>query len=172
MGWVFIVQQVMEIKTKDRGGKVKVIKGDLLKAEEDIIIHQVNCQGAYGAGLAKQIAQKYPETKKEYVRYCNINNKKDLLGDCLFTKTDDFIIANLFGQYNYGRYGSFYKKYSRQTDYKAFAKGLKIIKDTYPNKSIAIPYKIGCGLANGNWDKIKEIFNLVFPEKEIIVYKL
>ena len=47
---------------------MKVIKGDLLKAKEDIIIHQVNCQGAYGAGLAKQIANKYPKAKKEYVR--------------------------------------------------------------------------------------------------------
>ena len=70
------------------------------------------------------------------------------------------------------RYGSFYRKYGRQTDYKAFAKGLKVIKDTYPNKSIAIPYKIGCGLAKGNWNKIKEIFNLAFPKKEIVVYKL
>jgi len=151
---------------------LKVINGNLLNATEDIIIHQVNCQGAYGAGLAKQIAQKYPKAKKEYVNYCNNNNPDSLLGDCLVTKTEDFLIANLFAQKYYGKYGAFYKKYGRQTNYRAFAKGLVKLKKEYPNKSIAIPYKIGCGLAKGDWDKIQKIFDLAFPDKEIKVYKL
>lgn len=34
------------------------IKGDLLKAEETFIAHQVNCKGVMGAGVAKQIKNK------------------------------------------------------------------------------------------------------------------
>ena len=151
---------------------LKIIKGNLLNAKEDIIVHQVNCQGAFGAGLAKQIAQKYPKAKNEYVDYCNKKNPDDLLGDCLVTKTNDFLIANLFAQKYYGRYGAFYKKYERQTNYRAFTKGLKKLINNHPDKSIAIPYKIGCGLAKGDWDKIQKIFDLAFPDKEIKVYKL
>ena len=150
----------------------EIINGDLLNAKEDIIIHQVNCQGKFGAGLAKQIAQKYPKTKTEYINHCNKKNPDDLLGDCLVTKTDDFLIANLFAQKHYGKYGAFYKKHGRQTNYRAFAKSLKKLIGNYPDKSVAIPYKIGCGLAKGDWNKIQKIFDLVLPDKEIKVYKL
>ncbi len=34
---------------------VKIVKGNILNATEDIICQQVNCMGIMGAGLAKQI---------------------------------------------------------------------------------------------------------------------
>ena len=50
--------------------------GSLLEADADIICHQVNCQGAMGAGVAKQIADKWPNVKKEYVKFCNSKKLK------------------------------------------------------------------------------------------------
>lgn len=37
-----------------------VLEGNLLDAPFQFIAHQVNCRGVMGAGLAKQIKQKYP----------------------------------------------------------------------------------------------------------------
>lgn len=39
------------------------------------------------------------------------------------------------------------------------------------NLSIAIPYKIGCGIANGDWDIVSKIIDKVFGDS-IVVYKL
>ncbi|WP_370956757.1 hypothetical protein AB3239_10910 [Bacillus subtilis] len=45
---------------------IKIVKGNILDASEDIIVQQVNCKGVMGAGLAKAILNKYPNVKKEY----------------------------------------------------------------------------------------------------------
>jgi len=39
---------------------IQVIAGSLLEASENIIVHQVNCQGAMGSGIALQLRNKYP----------------------------------------------------------------------------------------------------------------
>lgn len=94
-----------------------MVTGDLLAIQTGIIAHQVNCQGVFGAGLAKSIAAKYPECKQAYLDYVNKYPKDKLLGNvCLFDVTDNLSIANIFGQFNYGRQGCF-------TDYKALDKG-------------------------------------------------
>lgn len=148
--------------------------GDLLQAKEvDIIAHQVNCVGSYGAGIAKQIARKYPQAKNDYLNVCNsANNPKDLLGTYHITETNDFLIAGLFGQLYYGKYGDFYRLYKRQTDYNAFKKALQSLKNDYPGYQIAMPYGIGCGLAKGNWKIVYLIIEDVFKDKTIYLYKL
>ena len=37
---------------------MRIVDGDILDIEKGIIVHQVNCQGVMGAGLAKQIKSK------------------------------------------------------------------------------------------------------------------
>ena len=49
--------------------KVKVIKNDILEAEEKIIVHQVNCMGEMNSGVAKSIRNKYTEVFEQYNRY-------------------------------------------------------------------------------------------------------
>lgn len=54
--------------------------GDILKATENIICHQVNVDGVMGGGLALQIAKQYPEVEKQYQSYCeNCNNDYERL---------------------------------------------------------------------------------------------
>lgn len=55
---------------------IKIVKGDILQASEDIIGHQVNCQGVMGAGLAKQIRNKYPHVYDEYRKLCSSTENK------------------------------------------------------------------------------------------------
>ena len=135
---------------------IKIVDGSLLDATETILCHQVNCQGVMGSGIARQIREVYPEVYAEYQSYCFNNDKKSLLGSCLLcTKTkDEKIIANIFGQNAYGR-----DKNTQYTSYTALTNGLIFVfgyANTH-NKSIAIPYKIGCGRGNADWNTVFSI---------------
>ena len=79
---------------------IKIKNGDLLKASEDILVHQVNIQGVMGGGIAKQIAEKYPKTEKAYIKYCQDANYKysNLKGQIFLSKENGKYIANLFSQ--------------------------------------------------------------------------
>lgn len=139
--------------------------GDVLESEADIICHQVNCCGVMKAGLAKQIAEKYPVVKKEYMDLthpCSLPPSADykhmLLGTIQTVKVNDNqYICNIFGQLYYGRQSIVY------TDYSAFDSALNSLgnfcvnlqKETGKSKiTVAFPYGIGCGLANGSWKAI------------------
>ena len=39
---------------------IKHIKCDIFESGADLILHQVNCQGAMNSGVAKQVREKYP----------------------------------------------------------------------------------------------------------------
>ena len=143
------------------------MNGNILNCEQKYIIHQVNCQGNMGAGLAKQLANKYPEIIKPYKDTCLKNLQSKLLGEVLKTKTKDGkIILNIFGQ---GYYGAG----SKQTNYNALINGLtKIFLNA--NGDVAIPYKIGCGLAGGNWTKVYKIIEILAEDFKynIYIYKI
>jgi O-acetyl-ADP-ribose deacetylase (regulator of RNase III) len=130
--------------------------GNLLDAKEEIIAHQVNAQGHMGSGLAGQLMEKYPRLRPSYKIFCKDESDgkpKNLLGKVFFYYAPDGkIIANIFGQLTYG-----YNKNVVYTDMNAFRQGLVTVgykmKDT--KKKLALPYKIGAGLANGSWKEIK-----------------
>ena len=87
---------------------VYIVNGDLLKSDCELIGHQVNCLGTMGAGIAKQIANKYPIVEQKYRKVCNTfrqkRKQKILLGLCLYVQINEsFTVANMFGQYAYGR---------------------------------------------------------------------
>ncbi|MFW6015903.1 MAG: Appr-1-p processing protein [bacterium] len=146
------------------------IEGNLLEAKNDIICHQVNCRGSYGAGLAKQIATKYPKSKHDYFSFCDGKRPKDLLGEVLITKTDVFYIAHLFGQNYYGDYGIYMERLGRQTIYPALECALRKLKNIYPNKSYGFPYLMGCGLAGGKWSVVRGLIDRIFKENDVTIY--
>lgn len=143
---------------------MQILNKDLLTVDEGIIIHQVNCQGVIGSGVAKQIANKYPKVKEEYQRLC-----RELGDDRVFGKIqlvnirDKLFIGNLFTQKYYGRTGKF-------TDENMLVQSIRYVCMKFSGENVYAPYGIGCGLGGGNWDKIfeqtKEIKNLVYCKKE------
>ena len=146
---------------------VKIVKGNLLDATEDIIAHQVNCMGVMGSGLAKQIRNKYPEVYANYKDYLK-NYKGKILGSAQSVVCHDGkIVFNLFGQYGYGRD----KQY---TDYNALKSALSsLYLFTYnKNLSIAFPYNLGCGLAGGDWNVVYKIIEEVFNDYDVNIYNL
>jgi len=142
-------------------------KGDILASGAPLIVHQVNCLGLMGAGLAKQIHEKYPVVFTKYKKKCDraqaSNKRFDLLGQAQFVKAPDgTIIVNLFGQYSVGRTG-------RRTDYAALEHGFNSVVNYAVEEDIsvvAIPYKIGCGLGGGDWAIVSDIIKSQFEEYE------
>ena len=144
-----------------------MIEGNIFDCKEDIIVHQTNCQGVMGHGIALQVKQRYPEVFNCYYGYCKQNLGEDILGTSLICEANDGkYIANLFGQLNYGE--------GLQTDYDRFRKALQEVHDFAKerNLSVAIPYKIGCGLAHGDWNIVFDIINEVFyDDVKMEIYK-
>lgn len=127
---------------------IKEIKGDLLQATENIIGHQVNCQGVMGLGLAAKIRNKYPIVFERYKQLVNMHNsnKEILLGTAQVINVDENkYVANLFCQFYYG-------KDKRHTDYNSLYQALETLKKKAKkhNLTVALPYGLGCGLAGGD----------------------
>ncbi|UNK20688.1 macro domain-containing protein [Paenibacillus sp. N3/727] len=153
---------------KGRIHMIKIVEGSLLDAAEDIMAHQVNCQGVMGSGIAKSLRASYSDLFPSYKQFCNNVAPHDLLGKCHMVKTGLKYVANLFGQLNYGRQKVIY------TDYEALQKALVSLKNEAQEKglSVALPYNIGCGLANGDWDIVYKIIEDVFSDYDVTIYKI
>lgn len=143
---------------------MNIVYGNILDAKENIICHQVNCLGIMGAGLALQIRNKYPATYNKYHQICKQYKPDNLLGHILFTRENNKIIANIFGQLTIGK---------NTTDYKAQINAFKILKQFADNNnySIAIPYKLGCGLAGGDWAIVYNNILQILTNNEYTIYK-
>jgi O-acetyl-ADP-ribose deacetylase (regulator of RNase III) len=147
---------------------IKIVEGNLLEASEDILGHQVNCQSVMRSGIAKSLRDKYSNLYPSYKQFCKNHNPHDLLGKCHIVKTGGKYTANIFGQLNYG------KQKVRYTDYDALREGLISLKvrAVKHNLSVALPWMIGCGLANGDWDVVYKIIDEVFEDYEVSLYKM
>lgn len=145
---------------------IKIVKGDLLQATEDVICHQVNAQGVMGSGLAKDIKKQYPEAFERYRVLCLQENKgRHLLGTCQIIKSKDKYIANIFGQHKFGRNGV----YTEMDALKQAFYSLKMRAQKH-NLSVAIPFKFGCGLAGGDWNEVFKLIEETFRDYPFTIY--
>ena len=148
---------------------ITIENDNILNASENIICQQVNTCGVMGSGLAKQIRDRNPEIFLKYKKYCDSHSKQEMMGKVLCYPIGLLkYVCCIFGQENFGR-----NKNIVYTDYGALEKGFEIVKDECikNNWTIAIPYGIGCGLANGDWNIVFGIINKVFDDINITLYK-
>ena len=125
-----------------------------------------------GSGLALQIRRNYPDITKGYTTACNrlsfeYIKKKGIV--YFYKISDRKYIASIFGQEDYGRDSS--RVY---TDYESLLNGLKTVKNKAlrDGLSIAIPYKIGCGLGNGNWKFVEKEIETCFSDSPELIVKI
>jgi O-acetyl-ADP-ribose deacetylase (regulator of RNase III) len=143
---------------------IKIVNADILTATEACICHQVNCAGVMGAGVAKAISGKYPVVKTEYMEFCNSNN--DLLGKVNEARVNERqVVLNIFGQRSCGS-----NRNRVYTEYNALKHAFGAIKKQYGDKSLAFPYKFGCGLANGNWCTVYGLIEEYFGDMDVAIY--
>lgn len=142
--------------------------GDVLQSGAHVIAHQVNCKGVMGAGVALQIRQKYPNVFSAYRAACKKSSPEALLGKiqpCLCGGATERWIVNCFAQEGYGMD-------SVQTNYVAMESCFIKLRDwaiLNGHKQIAIPYGIGCGLAGGDWNVVKDILNRTFVGNQVVL---
>lgn len=135
---------------------MNIVIGNLLDAQAPVIIvHQVNDLGFMGAGLALQIRNKYPNVYNIYRKHANSSQ----IGNIQLVKIgDNRYICNMFSQKGISRV-------IRTTDYNAmricFQKLAKL------NIPIALPYKIGCGLAGGDWAIVSQMIDEILPSATV-----
>ncbi len=152
---------------------MNTLKGNILDVREGIICHQVNCKGKMGAGLAKAIRNKFPNTYHDYMKAFQADRLK--LGNIIISFPDqnlfpNLLVAHLCGQENY------WPRDKVHTDYNALRTAIsnvRIAREEYIGITnhyldVYFPFKIGCGLAGGDWDIVSKIIEEELP-KAIIV---
>lgn len=165
---------------------IKIIDGNIFDSKANFIVHQVNCQGVMGSGVALQVAENFHHVEKEYnkyIRYCNKNHQK-ILGSVQYVpidvwalmmtdtmKNDDVsaydtnyqYIVNLFGQDSFGT--------GLQTDMKAMKNGLIDIREKAQKigATVAMPYKIGSCRGGANWENVYTVIKKVFENSNVDV---
>lgn len=160
---------------------IKIIEGNIVDAQTDYIIHQVNCQGEMNTGVAKALRD-YDEGI--YIHYRNVCKLREFNPELLLGTYDEYFIRrknqeilSLFAQDKYGYDGKQY------TDVKAFREGLNFIRqqipvywfdaDNRPHKTtIALSYKIGCGRGGADWEVVYKIIEEELSSFEVELWKL
>ena len=138
--------------------------GDLLRDGTGILCHQTNYQGVMGAGIARDIRERLL-TEQQYNYYVEICKRKGdgLLGWVQFIPLDDGrMLANCFGENMDSDTGV-------DTDYNALRKCLEdVLRVATPhNTDVSMPGFIGCGLAGGDWNVVRQIIEDVFADSTV-----
>ncbi len=175
------------------------VNGDLLDANVDVILQQTNCLTVRPHGLSESISKKYPYANV-YENRRAIGNRnlavpedRDIPGTVKWFYPNDQgpIVGCIFGQYQPGKAGNTYggaypyppgcdKRETNEQRLQWFQKALKEITDNlsaFPSDlKIGIPFKIGCGLAGGAWNKyekvLKEWSDALPKNVKVIIYSL
>ena len=140
----------------------------LLDVKEGIICHQANCVGIMGAGIALQIREKWPDVFKQYASLCKIfkNNPAALLGKVQdIAISEKLVVANCFWQIYAGP-----GLMTCYESWKLIVKHLLDVSSYFNGLSIHFPYKVGCGLAGGDWNILSKILEDGFKEHNIDVF--
>jgi O-acetyl-ADP-ribose deacetylase (regulator of RNase III) len=149
---------------------LKVVDGNLLLSNCQVMAHQANCFSTMGAGIAKQIAVKWPAVVKADSDYYP-TAPFDKLGKVsrALVEGDKLMIYNLYGQYNYGAG-------KQQTNYEALTRAVRMMFEElkqlpmFKQLRIGVPYGMGCGLAGGNWTTVQGILNDLSNEYGVDIY--
>ena len=143
---------------------ITIHEGDLLASNCEVICHQTNCMGAMGGGIARVIRDTYPEAY--YALKQRFERGAAFVGEVDFVPTirNGFLrcIVNCYGEYDYLPIGAVH------TDYEALKVCFKKIKKEFSgrNYTIGFPYKMGCGLAGGDWNIVYKLIEDAFAGDE------
>lgn len=148
---------------------IKVVRGDIAQATEDIIGHLVSCKGIMGSSIAKQIKIAYPEAYTSYITLTN--SEISVLGQAQFVRTKGKIIANLFGQ-KYFKRGILRTK--QTTNMKALEKALIELRDFAEahRYSVALPYRMNFSRSGAECRVVLKLIERVFSDYPVTLYSI
>ena len=135
---------------------------DIVGREGGVLLHQVNCIRAAGAGIALQIRQRWPAWYEAY------RNDQRKLGDATLVRVQPWPaawIGSLYAQFTVGRG-------SQQTAYDALHQALVATSENLDASTIGaqvyVPFGLGSGLGGGDWSMVAHIVSEVMPDALIV----
>lgn len=145
------------------------VNGDILEVKTGYILQQCNCVTVSPHGLSADLEAKFPGTCPYLLRtrgpYGNFAREEDhdIPGSVSIVQNEGGpAIVNIFGQVSPGKPGCWYANLIKDRDSAGarlgyFREGLLALIDYFEGDEgeieIAVPYRIGCGLAGGDWKK-------------------
>ena len=152
----------------------KLQSKELFRQTKGIICQQVNCRGAYGAGLSGVISEQYPEVLSAFQKNYAVNRGKQFGTYEIVTLNQGnelLAVANIYSQEDYGNPQRTGKVY---TDWRVLADCIQDIATKNPDLPIFLPHTagkngqpdngIGCGYGGETWAHLFEVFqNLRLP---------
>lgn len=148
---------------------IKYIEGDLLDESYNfnVIIHGCNCFNTIGSGVAKALADKYPEVRQaDNLTEKGSEEKLGTISVAAVTLGENpLFIVNAYTQYNYGRQKNQYVSYD------AIKSSLEQVKNVIlkgNNYKVGMP-KIGAKRGGGDWNVIKKIIENTLSDYDVTV---
>ncbi len=161
--------------------EVQIKKGNLINATEQYIVQQCCITAVKPHGLSATIARRFPSACP-YARRRPISAKRNFAVHKDQPQPGTIIVLgrrpviSLFGQVEMGRPGAYNRGVdipdSSEDRIGYFKAGLAEIAKLEP-KSLAFPFRIGCGLAGGHWptyQKVLEDFAAQMPTTRVVLY--
>lgn len=150
---------------------ITLVSGNLIRMAEDgqfdYVVHGANCFCVMGAGIARQIARRYPEAEAADDAtgcgdYEKIGTWSEAVVRSIVNPTITFTIINAYTQFAPAAGADVF-------EYGAFRKFCHAFNKAVPHGSrIGLP-KIGAGLAGGDWDQIESIIVDELIDHEVVV---
>jgi len=147
---------------------IKLVAGNLLKAEAEALVNTVNTVGVMGKGIALQFKQAYPDNYEEYRRACNHHEVRP--GKMFVFATDKLVNPKYIINFPTKRH---WKGKSRMEDIEAGLKALVEVVKEAGIHSIAVP-PLGCGSGGLHWDEVKLLIEAAFrdlPDVTVMLFK-
>ena len=152
---------------------VQIIDGNLLDFPNDIkfIAHSCNTRNIMGAGIAKQIKDRYPMA---YESDCYAMAEDEVgLGSYSFAWTNATQTKGIYNMYSQDKLGG-----ERAVDYEGFYLALQNVanniewQDKHDDEisSFGLPWMISCGLAGGSWNVIFSMINDILVDRKFKTY--
>ena len=147
-------------------GVVECVKDNLLDSDCQILLHACNCWHTMGAGIAREIKQRYPEA---FTVYCETpyGDRRKLGCFSIARAACGRIIVNMYVQFEYGR--------GRQIDYGALAQCLarirKLVRDSGRRPRVG-SYWLWCYHAGGDVVRVQQIMAAAFSDYPLFVYSV
>ena len=153
---------------------IEIIEGNLLKMHFhglDYIAHSCNTHNVMGAGIARQIKDRYPMA---YEADCHAMHENDnQLGWYSFAWTDATQSKGIYNMYTQSTIGT-----GREVNYEAFYNALHNVadhiewQDKHDDKTstFGLPYGISCGLAGGSSRIINSMIHEILVDRSFKTY--
>jgi O-acetyl-ADP-ribose deacetylase (regulator of RNase III) len=148
---------------------MKHIKGDLIEADVDVLVHVCNNHHVMGSGIAYFLKKKFPQVYEADLETPQGDESK--MGTCSTALiSDNRLVCNLYAMWGIGNNGN---PLERNLSYDHFYNGLfricEEISKQYPHTItvIGLPKYVGCCRAGGSWEVVEAMIKdieLIFSE--------